>query len=382
VEKLVVKNLGPIKDFTMETNRLTVIIGPQASGKSLLMQFLYYFRNIKNLAAERYVENIGEEDWVLLNTDVMLFGLRGASLGQFSKGRTGVVKYYNEKRLSTVHVHKVAYPAGGFRKEIIKWKQEWDDSKKSLQACLESNSVFIPSERYLYSIFVNRKISVLYEVFQSIQMVKFTDLLESIKSETVFPINAAYVNKSSSIVEGLQSKALGGSITVSQRNKEWLWHMNDGDEFLLLQALSSGQMSTWPFFAIAKEFVASNKPYDFYFEEPETHLHPNAQVEVVKTIAYLISRGHRFVITTHSPFILYVINNLIQAHIAHKGNPPDGEFSIDPDHVAAYCLGDNPRSIVKPDTKLLELREIDSVFDKLNVDFGKYLDMEFARDGE
>jgi len=92
--------------------------------------------------------------------------------------------------------------------------------------------------------------------------------------------------------------------------------------------------------------------------------------------------NHSIVITTHSPFILYVINNLIQAHVAYDGNPPEGEFSINPDHVAAYCLGDNPRSIVKPDTKLLELREIDSVFDKLNVDFERYMDMEFAREGK
>lgn len=150
---------------------------------------------------------------------------------------------------------------------------------------------------------------------------------------------------------------------------------------LLLGALSSGQSETWPFFALASTFGISEKLCDFYFEEPETHLHPKAQVEVVKTIAYLISRGHRFVITTHSPFILYVINNLIQAHMAYDGNPPEGEFSINPDHVAAYCLGDNPRSIVDEETRLLDLDEIDDVLDSIGKEFYALLNKDFKKNG-
>lgn len=138
-------------------------------------------------------------------------------------------------------------------------------------------------------------------------------------------------------------------------------------------------MSSWPFFTIARDYLDVTEEHCFYFEEPETHLHPNAQVEVVKTIAYLISRGHRFVITTHSPFILYVINNLIQAHIAYDGKPPEGEFSIDPDHVAAYCMGENPHSIVDKETRLLDLDEIDDVFDDIGEYFQTMLDVAYAK---
>jgi len=140
-------------------------------------------------------------------------------------------------------------------------------------------------------------------------------------------------------------------------------------------------MESWPFFALGKVYGSVKKDLSFYFEEPETHLHPKAQVEVVKTIAYLISRGHRFVITTHSPFILYVINNLIQAHMAYDGNPPEGEFSINPDHVAAYCLGDNPRSIVDEETKLLNLDEIDDVLDSIGKQFYDLLNRDVKKNG-
>lgn len=108
-------------------------------------------------------------------------------------------------------------------------------------------------------------------------------------------------------------------------------------------------------------------------------MHPQAQIEVINAISHLLCRGHRFVITTHSPFILYVINNLIQAHMAYDGTPPEGEFSINPDHVAAYCLGDNPRSIVDEETRLLDLDEIDDVFDDIGEYFQSMLDKAYAK---
>lgn len=140
-------------------------------------------------------------------------------------------------------------------------------------------------------------------------------------------------------------------------------------------------MTAWPLFMLACAFGNDGNKYKAYYEEPELHLHPRAQVAIVKTIAYLISLGHRFVITTHSPFILYVINNLIQAHMAYEGKPPEGEFSINPGHVSAYRLGENPGSIVDEETKLLKLDEIDDVLDDIGRQFYDLLNRDVARHG-
>ncbi|GFK95586.1 hypothetical protein NNJEOMEG_03454 [Fundidesulfovibrio magnetotacticus] len=111
------------------------------------------------------------------------------------------------------------------------------------------------------------------------------------------------------------------------------------------------------------------------------HLHPSAQVHVVETLAYLLKMNHKVVITTHSPFILYVINNLIQAHIAYDGNPPEGEFSINPDHVAAYCMGADEPDIVDKDTKLLKLDEIDNVLDAIGREFYDLMNRDIRKHG-
>ena len=47
-------------------------------------------------------------------------------------------------------------------------------------------------------------------------------------------------------------------------------------------------------------------------EEPESHLHPAAQVELTRQLAKLVQAGYRVVITTHSEWILEELANVVQ----------------------------------------------------------------------
>lgn len=50
------------------------------------------------------------------------------------------------------------------------------------------------------------------------------------------------------------------------------------------------------------------------FEEPEAHLHLEAQREMAKILARLVNEGARIIITTHSDTFMQQINNLIALH--------------------------------------------------------------------
>ncbi|WP_437754507.1 AAA family ATPase [Sorangium sp. So ce1389] len=55
-------------------------------------------------------------------------------------------------------------------------------------------------------------------------------------------------------------------------------------------------------------------PGDFLIlDEPEMNAHPEAQVRLTEFLAYLVNRGIRVVLTTHSPYIADHLNNLIRA---------------------------------------------------------------------
>ena len=44
-EKLIVRNFAGIKDLEIEIKRINILIGPQASGKSVCAKLLFYFKN-------------------------------------------------------------------------------------------------------------------------------------------------------------------------------------------------------------------------------------------------------------------------------------------------------------------------------------------------
>ena len=85
-------------------------------------------------------------------------------------------------------------------------------------------------------------------------------------------------------------------------------------------------------------------------EEPESHLHPGNQSILARFLARLVRRGLAVVITTHSPFMLEQLNNLIQAggmsNAKRKNlNGLEGDF-ITKDKVAAYVFEPSSRGHV------------------------------------
>lgn len=45
MEKIEIKDFVGIKDITLEIKQINILIGPQASGKSIVAKLLYYFKD-------------------------------------------------------------------------------------------------------------------------------------------------------------------------------------------------------------------------------------------------------------------------------------------------------------------------------------------------
>lgn len=46
MEKIIIKNFGPIEDAEIEIRKVLVLIGEQASGKSTIAKLVYFFKTI------------------------------------------------------------------------------------------------------------------------------------------------------------------------------------------------------------------------------------------------------------------------------------------------------------------------------------------------
>lgn len=82
-------------------------------------------------------------------------------------------------------------------------------------------------------------------------------------------------------------------------------------------------------------------------DEPEMNLHPEAQVKMIEFLAMLANAGLRLLITTHSPYLLDHLSNLIHAaqyeteeqrSLAGIFFLQDWEAFISQDKVSVYCV--------------------------------------------
>ena len=122
-----------------------------------------------------------------------------------------------------------------------------------------------------------------------------------------------------------------------------------------------------PLYLIAREDVTPDSI--LIVEEPESHLHPSAQCQLVEIFSELVLKKTRIIITTHSDLILRKLGNLI-GYFKYKDLDEHG-VSLDPSMVVIYLLADrgdgsiSKKIPIPPDGIFEELPEFDEVIKNL-----------------
>jgi len=359
-ETLTIKNLGPIGEIKVKPKPLTILIGEQASGKSLVAQVLYFFRGLKSHLGRIYSTSLIQEPaWHDTSMRSILDGLRGVPFGYFANG-TARLNYSNpdqqvDWKISVHQTNRMVRPLKTLAKQMDEWVAQWSEDARSLGGTRRVEQIFIPTERSLFTRLMETDQSVLYADYQPAPFREFAACLgtalrlyDRVQRWSRFSYSPEEGKRARSaslhFISECQKRALAGEAYVPRGGfKRWKWRIETakGPMILPIEATASGQMEAWPFFAIAcvwgaVQILRGPKTLDFYFEEPESHLHPRAQWEVMKAIVHLVTvLDHRFVITTHSPFVVYAVNNMIQRYLSYKGEVPEGDLGISPEKVAA-----------------------------------------------
>lgn len=161
-----------------------------------------------------------------------------------------------------------------------------------------------------------------FQISQGGMYNEFISGLSNLKSATPFKDENAigeYQTLSQSLIKG----------KINIKDNDLYYEQAFGEIPITAGAASVKELA--PFALMLQKGLVSD--YSVMFEEPETNLHPELQIKVADTLAYLLQQGCRFQITTHSDYFLRRINDLIRLDILqHKLSKEEYQSLCDRHH--------------------------------------------------
>jgi hypothetical protein len=103
---------------------------------------------------------------------------------------------------------------------------------------------------------------------------------------------------------------------------------------------------------------------------------------VMEIIAVLVNYGVQVVLTTHSPYILYALNNFLMAHkVQYAGRSLESivqqQTMLRPEQVVAYRFTDDGvvHSLLDAEVGLIDADELEQVAEDLGAEFSNLQDL-------
>lgn len=311
---LSVNNLAQIKDCTMEFGDFTLIVGPQASGKSIFLQLfkLLVDRNQIFDTLEKHAYSWGSKDFSRLLDLYFGESMSGiwkeetkAIWGDKAQTKTSILNRQGTRDASKVE--RMFYiPA----QRVVTMSQGWPRPFNNFDA----------GDPYILKSF-SETLRVLMEL-------EFSNGHGS--KENIFPKPG---KMSADLRNQIDSSIFhGASINLDKKSLRKRFLLKIGEHELPYMTWSAGQKEFMPLLLSLYYLIpAGNSPKKedidwVIIEEPEMGLHPQAIQTVMLLALQLIQRGYRVVISTHSPVLLemaWVIN-----HIKSLGGSADDLFDL------------------------------------------------------
>lgn len=284
-DRFIVRNFGLIQEIDVELGDLTVLVGAQASGKSL---FLQMFKLIKDKdAILKTLDNYG---FVVNNN---LENLLNRYLGEgLSKMLTDKSEFISNDE--TYIREKFESPAEGDPADEV---------------------FYIPAQRILSIADGRPKYFMEFSENDPFVLRKFSDTLRLFVQSGLGDSGKLYPlpNRLKSIIKRKYDKTIfhGGEIVFDEKGGQRKIAMNVEDMHLPLMTWSAGQKEFMPllmaFYCLSgpPQPVVNRSQYKYIIlEEPEMGLHPLAIQAIILQMIEFIHNGHKVIVSTHSPMLL------------------------------------------------------------------------------
>jgi predicted ATPase len=354
-EKLIIKNFFSIQEFEWDIKGFNVLTGGMGSGKSIALKLLYFceqifhqvifsepsldkklfngenFFNAIKVKFEKIFPSKNHEidfsntkikyEYILFDNEEHNGELDSLNEPKYLPFDPPVIRIFDLRAEWDKNSKRFLWSSNYIESCLPKWQKLFDVPKtpdlldnvrnniyglilSDFSNCFPLAAMFIPASRAIAAI-TYRISSHDQFVNKFLELKNFALEFENISNDTV--------NKILRIME----------ITLDEK-KEPIFKLVDGRKISSLE-LSSGQQELLYLLLLINDLKKTKfifgESVSVFIEEPSAHLFPKEQKETIEFLAGCFSSlqkekeyepGHRFFISTHSPFVLNTVNNILE----------------------------------------------------------------------
>lgn len=396
---ITIKNVGPIKNVELDLNKINVFMGPQSSGKSTIAKILCHCQWVEKQCFSdiEYSKKYYEKDMTFYDSLTEYHRLEGyfndKSFIEY-KGDFVTIKYAYQKKHPTISINgkEYKYP-----------KLSYIPSERNIVAAIpnlkkynDSNDVIL---YFMYDWFtsrdeireqafdklINHQLSYKYKNENDYIIDNGSELLLANASSGVQSLIPLYL-----VLYYSLETIYGQKRPLSYEQKQSINYLNHETDKMILDLANNyldveivkKQLRQLGINTKIKSVDAMKRMledlqrsfsdrYVYYYtqlfiEEPEQNLFPSTQQKLVYWLLSLLqaneNRSNSLVLTTHSPYILFALNNCMMGKLVEKNIPKDvlesvGEHRtswISPKEVGIYEIEDGKIRCIQDEDGIIE----------------------------
>ncbi|MDR1687309.1 MAG: AAA family ATPase [Clostridiales bacterium] len=433
MQRVIINELGPISHAEISCNKWMVFTGSQSSGKSTVAKVLYFFRTVKDDIFSLIIKRATiMDEWVLI-PDEFLHALSEELQEKFIRvfgSYWGLHKgmrleyYYDEETFIKIAPKKNRYDSIGansieYSPNITEFLLRCDNTSGNCTASFPNEEKALIREE-LGNLFKDKSENIYIPAGRSmitllaLQLNYIYSTMEDSQKQTIDFCTRRYLENIIRLRPEFQNGLTGLENTnplKTKRNKPVLdlakklareilkgsYNYQNGDERLVISSeksvsigfASSGQQEVVWILNLLFYYMLHGKPATFIIEEPESNLFPASQKLIIDFIALAGNAGHNVILTTHSPYVLGSINNLLFAgqipeeKQAKANEIVNEQFWIQTKALSGWFIKDGAaENCIDAELGLIQNELIDEISTAINRDFDSLLGLMPQSEGD
>lgn len=422
--RIIINQLGPIKHCELEIEDFMMFTGPQSSGKSTIAKSIFYFKSVRHallqLLRKQHMLTANRMELSIKNR--LIRELRSVFLQTFGSTwcmeRDMFIRYeYTDGVFIEVSLKDdpvspnyiwvelsddldaflCQLDIDSYAGDLISNLEFLDAVKQRINEFFHDAAeiIYIPAGRSMMTL-LSTQLIYIYGTMDETQRrsidyctQNYLDRILQLKPYFSESLDQLVRNQKELTDKKMDMEVMRQAIVLMAKILKGEYRYIDGEErlqvsqnrYVKINFASSGQQEAVWILNVLFYYLLQGKETFFIVEEPESHLYPDAQKLITEFIALVKNAGNQVMLTTHSPYILGTMNNLLYANKI-SSQVDKAELNqiiyerewIEFDKLSAYYVNDGEcTSCMDKEFQAIENGMIDGASDDINRDFDRML---------